>query len=60
MGESVKRQNLLEQVQRIIVVLRGHRVILDADLALLYGVENRVLLQPVQRNVEQFPAVYNS
>lgn len=42
--------------QRIIVVLRGHRVILDADLAALYGVENRVLLPAVRRNVERFPA----
>ena len=52
----VRLAQVLEQVQRIIVVLRGHRVILDADLATLYGVENRTLLQAVRRNLERFPA----
>ncbi len=35
--------------------LRGQRVMLDADLAVLYGVENRALLQAVKRNPERFP-----
>lgn len=38
-----------------IVVLRQHRVILDSDLAHLYGVETRVLVQAVKRNRDRFP-----
>lgn len=38
-----------------IVYLRGHKVLLDADLATLYGVETRVLVQAVKRNLERFP-----
>ncbi len=35
--------------------LRGHRVMLDADLAIIYGVETRVLNQAVKRNEARFP-----
>jgi hypothetical protein len=38
-----------------IVLIRGHRVMLDADLAGLYGVETRVLVQAVKRNLARFP-----
>jgi ORF6N domain len=51
----MKSPPVLDQVQRTIVTVRGHRVILDADLAALYGVENRALLQAVKRNQERFP-----
>ena len=44
-----------EQISARIVALRGLRVILDADLAVLYGVETRALLQGVRRNPERFP-----
>jgi hypothetical protein len=44
-----------EQISAKIVTLRGQRVILDADLALLYGVETRGLLQAVRRNADRFP-----
>lgn len=43
-------------VERKILLLRGERVMLDADLAELYGVETRALLQAVKRNAERFPA----
>jgi hypothetical protein len=43
------------QVQTKIVLLRGERVILDADLAALYGVALRALNQSVHRNRERFP-----
>ncbi|MBV6403662.1 MAG: hypothetical protein GFGODING_00405 [Flavobacteriales bacterium] len=36
-------------------VVRGHKVMLDRDLAVLYGVEVRVLKQAVRRNMERFP-----
>jgi hypothetical protein len=39
-----------------IVLLRGHKIMLDADLAELYGVETRALNQAVQRNRARFPA----
>lgn len=39
-----------------ILVIRGQRVLLDADLAALYGVETRTLNQAVKRNAERFPA----
>jgi hypothetical protein len=45
----------VEDITRSIFVLRGHKVLLDEDLAALYGVETRVLLQAVKRNVTRFP-----
>ena len=39
-----------------IMVLREQRVMLDADLAELYGVQTKVLVQAVKRNVARFPA----
>ena len=46
----------IERIERAILVIRGHKVMLDADLAGLYGVEAKVLNQAVKRNVERFPA----
>ena len=43
-------------VEKLIRVIRGHKVMLDADLAKLYGVETRVLVQAVKRNSSRFPA----
>jgi hypothetical protein len=45
----------VEQITRAILILRGHRVLLDSELAGLYGVETRVLNQAVRRNAERFP-----
>jgi hypothetical protein len=42
-------------VEQMILLLRGERVMLDADLAVLYGVETRVLIQAVKRNRQRFP-----
>ena len=42
-------------VQRRILLIRGQKVMLDRDLAQLYGVETRVLNQAVKRNSERFP-----
>ena len=41
-----------------IFAARGQRVILDADLAALYGVQTRVLLQAVRRHPERFPSEF--
>ncbi len=45
-----------ERIQRGIYQIRGQRVLLDRDLATLYGVETRALNQAVRRNLERFPA----
>ena len=44
-----------ERILHSIHVLRGERVLLDADLAALYEVETRVLVQAVKRNLQRFP-----
>jgi len=44
-----------EAIEERIVLVRGHKVMLDRDLALLYGVETRALNQAVRRNRERFP-----
>ena len=46
---------LSKRVESRILVLRGHKVILDADLAELYGVEVKRLNQQVKRNIDRFP-----
>ena len=45
----------LEMIERKILIIRGHKVLLDRDLARLYDVETRVLNQAVKRNIEHFP-----
>ncbi|MBQ6194804.1 MAG: ORF6N domain-containing protein [Prevotella sp.] len=45
----------LEPIKRKIYEIRGQRVMLDFDLATMYGVETRVLNQAVKRNIERFP-----
>jgi hypothetical protein len=42
-------------VEEMILTIRGQKVILDADLARIYGVETRVLNQAVKRNRDKFP-----
>jgi hypothetical protein len=46
---------LVERIYKSILFIRGHKVILDRDLADLYGVETKVLNQAVSRNKEHFP-----
>jgi phage regulator Rha-like protein len=45
-----------ETVARRILLIRGHKVMLDADLAELYGIPTKVLNQAVRRNIQRFPA----
>jgi len=44
-----------DHISRDILVLRGHRVLLDAHLAALYGVTTKRLNEQVKRNAERFP-----
>ena len=45
----------VERIERAIVSIRGEKVMLDSDLAELYGVETKVLNQAVKRNIARFP-----
>jgi phage regulator Rha-like protein len=46
----------MERIERAILVLRGRKVMLDADLAAMYGVETKALVRAVKRNEERFPS----
>jgi hypothetical protein len=45
----------VELIDRSILLIRGHKVILDADLAVLYGVSTKRLNEQVRRNIARFP-----
>lgn len=45
----------LAEIQARIYTVRNVQVMIDRDLALLYGVENRALKQAVRRNLDKFP-----
>ena len=47
----IKQENIVSQIHFI----RGEKVILDVDLAILYGVETKVLKRAVRRNILRFP-----
>ena len=49
-------ENQLLQIEPLIRTIRGQQVLLDSDLAVLYGVETKQLNQQVKRNIERFPA----
>jgi hypothetical protein len=46
---------LRERIEQAILVIRGQRVMLDSDLAKLYGVSTKALNQGVKRNTDRFP-----
>ena len=45
----------VEIIERKIYFIRGHKVMLDSDLAEMYAVATKVLLQAVKRNLSRFP-----
>lgn len=45
----------LERIEQVILLVRGHKVMLDADLAALYGVETKALTRAMKRNIGRFP-----
>ena len=55
---ATKRKSLVPaaRIERAILLVRGEKVMLDQDLAELYGVETRVLVQAVKRNIDRFPS----
>jgi ORF6N domain-containing protein len=57
--KRIAKHNVLVLTRRVdtkILVMRGRKVILDSDLAALYGVEAKRLNQQVKRNAERFPS----
>jgi hypothetical protein len=44
-----------ERIEKSILLIRGQKVMLDRDLAELYGVKTKVLKQAVRRNITRFP-----
>ena len=52
------KTNLLPQVEEKIITLRDQQVILDCDVAELYGVETKEINQAVRNNPEKFPEGY--
>ena len=52
--ESIKK-TFDEPIESLILYLRGQKIMLDADLARLYGVETRIVNQAIKRNIERFP-----
>ncbi len=47
---------LFKQIENLIFEIRGQKVMLDVDLAVLYGVSTKRLNEQVKRNIERFPA----
>ena len=45
----------VETIEQKILLIRGQKVMLDRDLAILYGVETKALNRAVKRNFERFP-----
>lgn len=57
--EKNNSSNLLisiEFIKRKIYLIRGHKVMLDRDLAELYGVETKQMKRQIKRNIERFPS----
>jgi hypothetical protein len=47
-----------ERIERVILMIRGEKVMLDADLASLYGVTTKRLNEQVKRNIDRFPDTF--
>ncbi len=56
-GDDMTGMELIpqERIEKAILLIRGHKVMLDKDLAELYGVATKVLNQAVKRNLSRFP-----
>jgi len=54
-GSTKKMALPAERIERLIIVVRGRKVMLSTHLAELYDVEPRVLVQAVKRNLDRFP-----
>ena len=55
-----KSISTVELIEKHIYMLRGYKIMLSTDLAKLYKVETRALIQTVKRNIERFPSDFMS
>ena len=55
MPKKLQHTQALSRVESFIVTVRGHKIILDKDLAAIYGVTTARLNQQVRRNIDRFP-----
>ena len=55
--ESAAQAQLVpaEKIERLILLIRGQKVMLDSDLAQLYGVSTKAFNQAIKRNTQRFP-----
>lgn len=51
----MRHEILPERIEGCILVLRGHKVLLSSDIARLYDVKSKALVQAVKRNIDRFP-----
>src|SRR5438067_13720692 len=52
---QLKRSQLITPIEKRIFILRGERIMLSFDIAALYGIETKALVQAVKRNIDRFP-----
>jgi hypothetical protein len=59
MNEEIPEENKIEAVEEVIkskiYIIRGHKVMLDFDIADLYQIKTKVLIQSIHRNLSRFP-----
>jgi hypothetical protein len=56
MAQQARSLVTVERIEQAIYLVRGQKVMFDFDLAALYGVATKALIQAVKRNQERFPA----
>ena len=52
---QLKHAQLITPIEKRIFILRGERIMLSFDIAALYGIEPKALVQAVKRNIDRFP-----
>lgn len=60
MNKNINNKSLVpeERIEQTILIIRNQKVILDSNLAALYGVDTRTLNQAVKRNINRFPSEF--
>ena len=58
MNKNINNESIVpeERIEQLIFIIRNQKVILDSDLAALYGVSVKRLNEAVKRNIERFPS----
>ena len=55
MPDTINSMIPIERIKQCIYLIRGYKVLLDKDLAQLYGIETKLLNRAVSRNINRFP-----